>query len=263
MNRTHALRTVCILLLPLLALAAPAAAQEGGEAEGPEPIEANGFFVEEAYNQEEGMLQQIATAMGVRHGAWSGEFSQEWPLFSVRHQLDVAVQVAEDEGVTGAGAEYRYLLVGGVGEPFSLSPGVEASWSRDEDAWELEAVLPASVRLGETLVANTNVGVSFAADDLGGRPGLTLGEGLVWRATPRMNLLMEAVFNRGEPLLQGEDGEDRSFVVSPGVQYAFALGDDVQLVPGVAFPVGVGPSDGQRAVMLYLSLEHPFTRRGR
>jgi hypothetical protein len=256
----HALRTVRILPLLLLALAAPAAAQTGG-GEGAEPIEVNGFFVEEAYNQEAGILQQIATFTAVRHGGWSADLSQEWPLFSERHQLDLALRVGQDAGLTGAGAEYRYLLTGGEDAVFSLSPGIEAAWSREEGEWELEAVLPASVQLTETLVANTNVGVSFAVEDFGGKPGLTVGEGLIWRAHPRLNLLVEAVWSRGEPLLGEEQaGEDRSFVVSPGLQYAFSLGDDVQLVPGIAFPVGVGPSDGQRAVMLYLSLEHPFRR---
>ena len=32
----------------------------------------------------------------------------------------------------------------------------------------------------------------------------------------------------------------------------------LQVVPGIAFPIGVGPSHGQRALFLYLSLEHSF-----
>lgn len=260
----HALRTAHIAPLLLLAVAAPAAAQTPNEAEGAESIEVNGFFVEEAYNQEAGMLQQIVTATAARHGGWGGDYSQEWPIFSERHQLDLALGVGEGAGVTGVGAEYRYLLLGGEDAVFSLAPGIEAAWSREEGEWELEAMLPASVRLSETLVANTNVGVSFAVDDFDGKPGLTLGEGLVWRPQPRLNLLMEAVWSRGEPLLgEASEGEDESLIVSPGLQYAFSLRDDVRLVPGIAFPVGVGPSDGQRAVMLYLSLEHPFGRSER
>lgn len=251
------LRAVPILFL--LALAAPATAQTDDG--GADPVEVNGFLVEEAYNQEAGMLQQIATFTAVRQGGWSADVSQEWPIFGERHQLDLAVRVGQGEGLTGAGAEYRYLAAGGEDAVFSLSPGVEAAWSREEGEWELEAMLPASVRLTETLVANTNLGVSFAMDDFGARPGLTVGEGLVWRASPRLNLLVEAVWSRGEPLLGEEvEGEHRSLVVSPGLQYAFSLGEDVQLVPGFAFPIGAGPSAGRRAVMLYLSLEHPFAR---
>ena len=107
----HRLRFIPVLFLLLLALAAPGAAQTGGD--DAERIEVNGFFVEEAYNQEAGMLQQIATVTAVRQGGWSGEFSQEWPLFSERHQLDLGIRVGQGEGLTGAGAEYRYLLTGG------------------------------------------------------------------------------------------------------------------------------------------------------
>ena len=32
-------------------------------------------------------------------------------------------------------------------------------------------------------------------------------------------------------------------------------------MPGLAFPIGVGPSRGQWGVMLYLSIEHSFKRK--
>ena len=265
MSRLHALLRV--LPLALVALAAPAAAQGTAQPAEEEPtIEANGFLVEEAYNQEAGVLQQIARAAGVHDGSWRGVYSQEWPIFSERHQLELAVGVAEHDGLAGLGAEYRYLAVGGKDEPFSLSPALEVAWGlvevedgETESEWEIEATLPASLRLGETLVANTNLGMSYTPET--GDTGFRLGQGLIWRAHPRLNLLLEGVFTRGDPLLREEEGEDESAVVSPGVQFAFPLRDDVQLVPGVAFPFGVGPSAGERAVMLYLSLEHPFTRR--
>jgi hypothetical protein len=31
-------------------------------------------------------------------------------------------------------------------------------------------------------------------------------------------------------------------------------------VPGIALPIGVGASRGEKAVFLYLSFEHPFTK---
>jgi hypothetical protein len=35
----------------------------------------------------------------------------------------------------------------------------------------------------------------------------------------------------------------------------------LQIVPGIAVPIGVGPSRGDVAVILYLSFEHPFRAR--
>jgi hypothetical protein len=125
-------------------------------------------------------------------------------------------------------------------------------------------MLPASIRLAEGLTASTSLGVSFHPGEDAASTGFKVGQALNWRARPRLNLLVEAVFTRGDsPLGESDDGDDESLVVSPGVQYAVLLRRDAQLVPGIAIPIGVGPSEGERAVMFYLSLEHPFGRRRR
>ena len=36
------------------------------------------------------------------------------------------------------------------------------------------------------------------------------------------------------------------------------LQDGLQIVPGIAMPIGVGPSAGEKSVLIYLSFEHPF-----
>jgi hypothetical protein len=46
--------------------------------------------------------------------------------------------------------------------------------------------------------------------------------------------------------------------VSPGVRWAYNLKGDLQIVPGIAAPVGIGPSAGDKGIMFYLSFEHPF-----
>ncbi len=48
-------------------------------------------------------------------------------------------------------------------------------------------------------------------------------------------------------------------MISPGVRWAYNLKNDLQIVPGVAVPLGVGASAGERGIFLYLSFEHPFT----
>jgi hypothetical protein len=35
---------------------------------------------------------------------------------------------------------------------------------------------------------------------------------------------------------------------------------DLQIGPGVAVPIGVGPSRGVRALFVYLSVEHPLRK---
>ncbi|HZK78257.1 MAG TPA: hypothetical protein VFC35_05065 [Gemmatimonadaceae bacterium] len=51
--------------------------------------------------------------------------------------------------------------------------------------------------------------------------------------------------------------------ISPGVRAAFNFASGLQIVPGIAFPIGVGPSSGERGAFIYLSFEHPFNDQGR
>jgi hypothetical protein len=46
--------------------------------------------------------------------------------------------------------------------------------------------------------------------------------------------------------------------VSPGIRWAWNFPTGLQVVPGIAVPIGVGPSRGDRALFLYLSFEHPM-----
>lgn len=48
--------------------------------------------------------------------------------------------------------------------------------------------------------------------------------------------------------------------VSPGVRWAHDFDSGLQIVPGIAVPLGLGPSHADRAVFFYLSFEHPFRR---
>ena len=55
----------------------------------------------------------------------------------------------------------------------------------------------------------------------------------------------------------------RSLFISPGLRGAIDLSSGLQIVPGVAVPIGIGPSSGERQLFLYLSFEHPFSERGK
>lgn len=51
-----------------------------------------------------------------------------------------------------------------------------------------------------------------------------------------------------------------SFFISPGLRWARNFPGGLQIVPGIAFPIGTGPSRGDRAVLFYVSFEHPLRR---
>ena len=93
------------------------AALQWEPARAQEPIADNSFLIEEAYNQEAGVVQHIGTfARPDGGGAWDASFTQEWPLLGMRHQISYTVPVAYEEGpgagLGDVGLNYRYQLVG-------------------------------------------------------------------------------------------------------------------------------------------------------
>jgi hypothetical protein len=75
-----------------------------------EGISDNSFFLEEAYNQEPGVVQSIIVANygverqpGPDDTGWNLAFTQEWPVFSQRHQFSYTVP-------------YNFVETGGQGD---------------------------------------------------------------------------------------------------------------------------------------------------
>src|SRR5215204_4825988 len=84
-------------------------------------IEDNSFLIEEAYNQEPGVVQHIFNAFysaDSRARGWAFTFTQEWPVFSQDHQFSFTIPSfhSRDGGkrVSGVGdilLNYRYQLL--------------------------------------------------------------------------------------------------------------------------------------------------------
>jgi len=52
------------------------------------PIQDNSFLVEEAYNQEPGVIQHISTfARGAGSAGWQYTFTEEWPIQGLAHGI--------------------------------------------------------------------------------------------------------------------------------------------------------------------------------
>lgn len=241
------------------------------------PIQDNSFFLEEAYNQERNVIQTIQTFQRMRGSTdFVYTLTQEWPAPDQRHQLSFTLPLLRQDSATGVGdlaVNYRYQLVGDGDAPVAVSPraSVLVPIGNEErglgtGSWGLQVNLPLSVALGTSFASHTNLGLSYlprTRDDAGERSTTAVwgvGQGLVWLARPTFNVLVEAVWTRTE--VRPENGAAASredFLVSPGLRVALNLGK-LQVVPGVAFPIGVGPSRGSRGVFLYLSFEHPLSR---
>lgn len=268
--RTRLIHASAALSTALL-LSVPAAAQEA-----PKPIQDNSFLLEEAYNQESGVVQHISTLdRADQGGAWGYALTQEWPLFGQKHQLSYAIPIVSAGGgaATGLGditVDYRYQLVGNGNTRLAVAPRLsvilatgDETEGRGDGRAGAEIGLPVSFVLTPTLVAHTNAAFAFlpeATTDAGQRGATTvssLGQSLVWLAHPRVNVLLEAAWESVQVEDAGDDGE--SLFISPGVRAAFDVGR-VQVVPGIAVPIGVGQSNGERMLFLYFSLEHAYRR---
>jgi hypothetical protein len=263
-------------------LAAALLAGLPAKAQDDAPIQDNSFLIEEAYNQEVGVVQHINTfSRDDDSGDWVYTFTQEWPLGGQRHQLSYTVpwQRLEDAADGGAGlgdvaVNYRLQLAGSGDTPVAFSPRLslllptgEEENGRGAGAPGLQLNLPLSAVLAERFVTHANVGATHvpgAKDAAGSEADLTaynFGQSFIWLARSRLNFMLELAYTSGEEI-SGPDATERSesFFISPGLRWAWDLPSGLQIVPGVAIPLGAGPSSGERQIFLYLSFEHPFRR---
>ena len=253
--RFVAMRTHWILALAL------APGTLGAAQQGPPPIADNSFLIEEAYNQEAGVVQHIsAFHRSLRTAAWAYTFTQEWPVVVQRHQLSFTLPVERGgpagATVTGIGdiaLNYRYQLVGGEGA-VAIAPrlslvvptGSEAK-GLGTGAFGVQVNLPVSVILAPRFVAHGNAGWSATSgvDEYGA------GASLVWLPAATFNVLVEAVWSHAE-------GGGDALVVNPGIRWAHNFANGLQIVPGIAFPIDIGPGRRAHGAFLYLSFEHPL-----
>ncbi len=273
--RRSGIRAMVVILTVAAATLAPAQ-QNTGE---PRPIQDNSFLVEEAYNQENGVVQHISAFTRLWQGSgWSYSFTQEFPVHSQKHQLSYTLSMMRVGGVpAGAGVgdtaiNYRYQLIGNGDTKFAFAPRFTAlaptgnvREGRSLGAWGVQTNLPLSVALGKRFVTHWNAGATIvpnAKNAAGNRAlvtGYNLGQSIIWLAKPRFNVMLETLWTGAESVV-GENNAQRahSVYVSPGVRWAHNFSSGLQIVPGIAVPIGAGPSGGDKGVILYLSFEHPW-----
>ena len=262
----------------LAAAATHAGAQEPA---APPSISDNSFLMEEAYNQEPGVVQHISAFQLFRGAdAWAYSFTEEWPLFGRTHQLSFTVPIERlhngSSVATGLGdvaVNYRFQLAAAerlsVAPRFSLLlPTGRAKSDLGAGALGIQMNVPASMVVASKLVTHWNAGgtVTPSAKDAVGDKATTvtcnLGASVVWLARPTFNALVEIVWTREAAVTGvGRTAASDALSISPGIRWAYNFSSGLQIVPGIAFPIGVGPSAGDDAVLLYLSFEHPFRSR--
>ncbi len=277
MPKSHS-RLPSFFLLALLAAGTSSATAQGFSS----AISDNSFFIEEAYNQEPGVVQHIATAFraGGDEDDLALSVTQEWPFLSQAHQLSYTVPyLSLDAGGDGLGdvlLNYRYQWR--AGEPTAVSPRLSLVLpTGDEDdglgdgSPGLQVNLPVSHRLSDPWIAHFNLGATWLSGvEAPGRPdrersvtSFFTGASLIWLARPPgesmgFNAMLEWLSSYdGELDADGNLDHAWTTVVAPGARWSFDRGD-LQIVPGVALPITWSGGDSSLGVFAYLSFEHPF-----
>ena len=269
----------------LLVLIALAPASVHGQVSVPKSsapplIQDNSFLMEEAYNQEQGIVQHISTYRTHRGSSdFDASFTQEWPVGGITHQLSYDLPLIRSARETGLGdvrINYRYQLLGSGETRVAVSPRLSVTFptgdwkmGRGSGRAGIETMLPVSYVLSPLFTTHSNAGLAFtpsARNRAGARAdsyALTLAQSLIITANPNIQFLVETVYAREQTVI-GENATkwNDDLVISPGVRGAFNFASGLQIVPGLAIPLGVGPSHGDRGVFFYLSFEHPFARTG-
>lgn len=270
--------------LVVLCLCAALVAQDSSSSAPKQPgIQDNSFLVEEAYNQNFGVVQHISSFTRFWNSKdWVYTFTQEWPVpGDERHQLSYTLAFQHAGAFPGSGSgigdvllNYRYQLVGSGDALVAFAPRLslifptgDTSVGRGSGGFGVQTSLPMSVVLTQKLVSHWNAGATFVphARDISGDRAFTasynLGQSFIWLAKPRLNFMLETVFaNTQSVVAPDKTAWGRSLLVNPGIRWAYNFENGLQIVPGIAVPIGVGPSAGEKAILLYLSFEHPFRK---
>ena len=267
-------------LHPALLLAASLSAQEKAADKKEGSIQDNSFLVEEAYNQEEGVVQHISTFTQVKESKdWVYTFTQEWPVGGLKHQFSYTLPwqrlSSSPDGRQAFGdmaLNYRYQLLGDGDAKVAISPRLSVILPTGDPkkvygrgAAGLQVMLPLSLVFTESFVGHTNVGgtrTPNAQNQVGDKAttqDVTLGQSFIWLAHPRFNVMLEYIHQSFQVVTGPNQTERQSLTyLSPGIRWAYNFPSGLQIVPGIAVPIGVGASKGDRAIFFYLSFEHPF-----
>ena len=249
-------------------------------------IRDNSFFVEEAYNQDPGVVQHILTAFYNRENVRGPDdesldfsFTQEWPLFSQTHQFSYTLpySFAESGGKSQNGfgdllLNYRWQVFFDEQTLAAFAPRLSlilptGDFDRDfgEDTVGGQMNLPFSTAIGSRWYAHLNAGTTFlpGAASAKGRDlrHFNLGASAIYAATSDVHFLCEWIGNWEEGLnSNGRRNREFTSLLSPGARKAFNFSNDSQLVLGVAAPIGLTGSAPDYGIFFYFSFEHFFKR---
>lgn len=259
-------------------------------------IRDNAFLVEEAFNQEPGVVQHIFNWINQwdrtpdsRTRDFAATYTMELPLGTQTHQFSFTTQFltafekpkdgpAMQQGDIGdTFLNYRYQLLADddflwCAPRFSLVlPTGDKRFGLGTGQLGYQFNLPIS-RYGERFDVHFNAGATLIphvsvslADGLASpRHDLrayNLGASTFWKPRTNLHFFVEVL------ALWNEEIDDTGFrqgltqvFVNPGVRYAICQFEEVEWVIGVAVPVGLTRDSPDIGIFAYMSVEHAFRK---
>lgn len=263
-------------------ITAPPPHQTTRSARVPFEITDNSFLIEEAFNQEPGIFQNI---FGFNRGRsdWALGFTQEWPLGGRAHQFSYTIQAARVDGSSGLGdllLNYRHQLATEERHGFAAAPRLSLILPSGDErralgdgvvGWQVN--VPISKQLGDVYL-HANAGLTHLPG-VDGCPqevcvtvpidtvSLTtphVGLSVIGRVRPMFNLMFESLLDFPEDVVAPGLGARRTrLTVLPGFRTGWNFRND-QLIVGFGIPVELDLTDRATgtSVFVYLSYELPF-----
>jgi hypothetical protein len=252
-------------------------------------IQDNSFFVEEAYNQEPGVVQHIFNLPILFTGHEkdiSPSFTQEWPIFTQTHQFSYTLPYTFvsnggwENGLADIRLNYRFQAlteterVPAFAPRFSfITPTGDAGKGFGHDRLGYEVNLPFSKTVSDRWTIHFNAGGSiFPAVKGHNLWNWNLGASAIYAVGENFNLMLETVAGWNEDVdpaavagsakaaLARKVDRTTTALISPGARYAFNLPGDLQTVAGAAVPIGLTSDSPDWGLFFYLSFEHPFAQ---
>jgi len=241
-------------------------------------IQDNSFLVEEAYNQEPGVVQHIFNLPILFTGHEkdiSPSFTQEWPIFTQTHQFSYTIPYTFarnggwENGLSDIRLNYRFQALmetermPAFAPRFSfITPTGDAGKGFGHDRLGYELNLPFSKIVSDRWTIHFNAGGSVFPDVNGHDLwNCNLGASAIYAVSKTFNLMLETVAGWNEDVdLRKKVDRTTTALISPGVRYAFNLPTDLQIVVGGAIPIGLTSDSPDWGVFFYLSFEYPFVR---
>jgi hypothetical protein len=244
-------------------------------AQQPQPIRDNSFLLEEAFNQEKGVIQHISLfRIENNPDADRFSFTEEWPVCSEKHQLSVTMNIdnlfsqEENSGLSSLMLNYRYQFMGA--ENIFIAPRISGvfplrSKNIKSKSAGFEINFPLSIILSRFWIMHFNAGANYMEEKIDDskvnvRTNSSFsGAGFIYQPSNHFNLINEIVYTIRESSVNDATSES-ALTCNPGIRAALNFKSGLQIVPGISVPVEFTGGHSNAGILFYLSFEHSILK---